>query len=251
MVIRRCRNACQVPEIAFPLVQTRVLASSIEQEHMRCTLNQPTAIKALYAALTHGIKRARKVRVFRLLRLDLHGCRLVAKGSDEAVSVAKLLDGDGDLGLDDGVDTADLVGDLPCALEEEGVADVALYVGHAFLSLAVVVSGGEGDFGRLRDGGDPFSLLYVRLAVMTSFSQSRTNFSPRTQIRTRSARRSLPPARTALSHPTNVVNKLPHTGTVLPLLSPYETPLSIRRPLPGVAPALVDVVSKPDVKGVS
>ena len=44
--------------------------------------------------------------------------------------VSKLLDGHGHLGLDDGVDTADLVGDLPCALEEERLVDVTLNSSH-------------------------------------------------------------------------------------------------------------------------
>ena len=70
------------------------------------------------------------MRIRGLLGLDLHGGSLVGERADEGVTVAILGDGDGDLGLDDGVDTADLVSDLPGALEEEGVADVALDLGH-------------------------------------------------------------------------------------------------------------------------
>ena len=61
------------------------------------------------------------------LGLDLHGGGLVGEGADKAVSVAKLGDGDGDLCLDDGVDTANFVRDLPCAFEEKGISNVAFY----------------------------------------------------------------------------------------------------------------------------
>lgn len=68
--------------------------------------------------------------VLGLLGLDLHGGGLVGEGADEGVAVAVLGDGDGDLCLDDGVDAADLVCDLPGALEEEGITDVAFDFGH-------------------------------------------------------------------------------------------------------------------------
>jgi hypothetical protein len=61
--------------------------------------------------------------------LDLHGSGLVAEGSDEGISVAILCDRDGDFGLDDGVDSPDLVCDLPGALEEDGIVNVALFGG--------------------------------------------------------------------------------------------------------------------------
>jgi hypothetical protein len=64
------------------------------------------------------------------LCLDFHGCGLVREGPDEAVSVAIFCNGDRDFCLDDGVDTADLVSDLPGALEKEGVVDVALELWH-------------------------------------------------------------------------------------------------------------------------
>jgi len=66
------------------------------------------------------------------LLLDFHGGGLVAERTDKGVPVAILCDGDWDLGLDDGVDTADLVCDLPGALEEKRVADVAFVRGHGW-----------------------------------------------------------------------------------------------------------------------
>ena len=65
-----------------------------------------------------------------LLCLDLHRGGLVGEGPDEGIPVAKLGDGDGDLCLDDGVDAADFVCDLPCTLEEDGVVNVPSFVGH-------------------------------------------------------------------------------------------------------------------------
>ena len=52
-----------------------------------------------------------------LFRFNFHGRGLVRQGSDETIPVAELGDGDGDLRLNDRVDAANLVCDLPCALE--------------------------------------------------------------------------------------------------------------------------------------
>lgn len=50
------------------------------------------------------------MRVGGLGRFNLHGCRLVGQRTDQGVPVAILGDGDGDLGLDDRVDTSDCKG---------------------------------------------------------------------------------------------------------------------------------------------
>jgi hypothetical protein len=53
--------------------------------------------------------------------LHFHRRRLVAQRPDQRVPTPILGDGDGSLGLDDGVDTSDLVGYLPGDFEEERV----------------------------------------------------------------------------------------------------------------------------------
>jgi hypothetical protein len=126
VVVGRGRDAGEVPEIALPLVYPRVLAASVEEENAGRALNEPTAVEALDASLPHRVERCGQMRVLRLLRLDFHRRGLVGERADEAVAVAELLHGDGHLGLDDGVDTADLVGYLPGAFEQKRVAHVAL-----------------------------------------------------------------------------------------------------------------------------
>jgi hypothetical protein len=59
-----------------------------------------------------------RVHLFNLHR----GC-LVGQGSNEGVPVPKLLACHGSLGFDDGVDSSDLVCDLPRALEQQGIVD--------------------------------------------------------------------------------------------------------------------------------
>lgn len=68
------------------------------------------------------------MRVGWFLLLNLHRGCLVAERTDEAVAVTILGHGDWYLGLDNGVDAPDLVCDLPRALEEEGVSNVAFYL---------------------------------------------------------------------------------------------------------------------------
>lgn len=144
VIVGRGGDACEVPKVALPLVEAGVLAASVEEEDVGRALDEPAAVEDLDPGLAHHVEGGGEVGVRGLLRLDLHRCGLVRERADEGVAVAILGDGDGDLGLDHGVDTADLVGDLPCALEEEGVADVALDVGHGVcVSVVVVVAGGE------------------------------------------------------------------------------------------------------------
>lgn len=52
---------------------------------------------------------------------EVHASVSKRRKSDSPVSI--FLDGDWDLGLDDGIDTSDLVGDLPSALEEQRVVN--------------------------------------------------------------------------------------------------------------------------------
>jgi len=119
------RDSSQVPQIAFPFVEAVVLAAGIEEEDVGVTVDQPATVKTLDALDAHRLEGGSDVGIGWLLRLHFHGGGLVRKGADEGIPVAKLGDGDGHFGLDDGVDATNLVGDLPCALEEDGVSDVA------------------------------------------------------------------------------------------------------------------------------
>ena len=130
MIVWRGGDACEVPEVCLPLVETRVLAAGVEEKDVGSTLYEPAAIKHLDTGCAHAVEGSGEVRVGRFLGLDLHWRGLVGERADECVAIAIFGDGDGDFGLDDGVDTANLVGDLPSALEEEGIANVALNLRH-------------------------------------------------------------------------------------------------------------------------
>lgn len=128
VVIWRTGNASKVPEVALPLIETRIHGAGIEKQHMRTSLNKPATIKNFDALRLHRLEGCSKVNVCRVLRLDLHRGRLVGERADEAVSVAKLRDSDRDFGLDDRVDAADLVSNLPGTLEHLWVLHIALPV---------------------------------------------------------------------------------------------------------------------------
>lgn len=109
MVVGWGGDTREVPEIALPLVEARVLAAGIEEQHVRCTLNQPASVEDLDPGGAHAIEGRGEVGVLGLLGLDLHGGGLVGEGADEGVAVAILGDSDRYFRLDDGVDAADLV----------------------------------------------------------------------------------------------------------------------------------------------
>ena len=102
-------------------------ASSVKQEHAGCTLDQPTAVQTFDALDAHAFQSGCECGISGLLRLDLHRRGFVHQRADEGVSIAVFCDSDGHLGLYDGVDASDLVGDLPSTLEEDVVLHVALW----------------------------------------------------------------------------------------------------------------------------
>jgi len=85
-----CWDACEVPEIAFPLIEAVILAACIEEEDVGITVDEPATVEAFYAFYTHRFEGVGDVRVSRLLRLDFHGSGFVRERTDEGVSVAKL-----------------------------------------------------------------------------------------------------------------------------------------------------------------
>ena len=126
VIIWRSWDSSEVPEIALPFVKTGVLAAGIEEQDVGCAFYEPSTVKTLDASGTHRLERPGEVGILWLLRFNLHRGGFVAERADEAIAVAILGDGDGDLRLDDGIDSTNFVGDLPGALEEEGIPDVAL-----------------------------------------------------------------------------------------------------------------------------
>lgn len=108
VVVRGARDACEVPEIALPLVQFVVLAARLEQDDVGRALDEPSAEEHLDAAFAHRRECLDHCGFSRLVGLDLHRRRLVRQRADEAVSVPILFDGDRNLGLDHGVNASDL-----------------------------------------------------------------------------------------------------------------------------------------------
>ena len=130
MVIGRGWDAGKVPKVALPFVQPRVLAASVEQDDLGGTLNQPSPVEQDHAFSAHGLYGCTEEGIFWFFWLYLHRRGLVRERADEAVSVSVFRHCNGDLCLDDGVDTAYFVGDLPCALEQQRVANIASGLGH-------------------------------------------------------------------------------------------------------------------------
>ena len=128
VVIWGTGNAGKVPQITLPLIKTRIHRASVKEQHMRISLDKPATVESLYALRLHGLEGRSKVAICGVLRLNLHRGGLVGEGTDEAVSVAKLGNSDGDFGLDDRVDAADLVGDFPCTFEQQRMLHASLPV---------------------------------------------------------------------------------------------------------------------------
>ena len=130
MIVGGARDAGEVPEIALPLVSLGVHAAGIEEQDVWSAVDEPSAVKGLDTTIAHDCEGGDEVGIVRLFLIDLHGGSLVGEGADEAVPVAILCLGDGDLCLDNGIDSADLVCDLPGALEEDRRRHVSLVGGH-------------------------------------------------------------------------------------------------------------------------
>ncbi len=104
---------------------------------MGVALDEPAAVETFHTRRLHRLKSCSDGFVLRLLWLNFHRSCFVREGPDEAVSVAKLGDGDRDFCFYDGVDAANLVGDFPCTLEEDGLLDVAFNVRHEAVGYGV------------------------------------------------------------------------------------------------------------------
>lgn len=130
VIVGGARDASEVPEIALPFVSLGVHAAGVEEQDVGSAVDKPSAVEGLDTAIAHDCEGRDEVGIVGLFLIDLHGGSLVGKGADEAVPVAILCLGDGDLCLDDGVDSANLICDLPGALEEDRRRDVSLVGGH-------------------------------------------------------------------------------------------------------------------------
>lgn len=97
---------------------------------MGCAVDKPSAVEGLYAAIAHDLEGSSDIRIFGVFLIDLHWGCLVGERADEAVPVTIFCEGDGDLCFNDGVDSSDLICDLPSALEEDRGRNVSFVVGH-------------------------------------------------------------------------------------------------------------------------
>lgn len=126
VVVGRAGDASEVPEIGLPLVEAGVHAAGIKEKDLGVALDEPATVESLDALGLHGLESGSEMGVTGLLWLDLHRRGLVGERADEAVSVAKLGDGDGHFGLDHRVDPPDLVRDFPRTFKQDGLSDIAL-----------------------------------------------------------------------------------------------------------------------------
>jgi hypothetical protein len=101
------------------------LGASVEKKNMRIAFDEPSAVEGLYTLGTHGFKGSSEMWIGWFLWLYFHWGRLVRQGTDETVSITELGDGDRNFSFDNGVYTADLVGDLPSALEKQRIANIS------------------------------------------------------------------------------------------------------------------------------
>ena len=95
VIVGRGRDACEVPEVALPLVEARVLAAGVEEEDVWSALDEPTTVKDLDSCCAHAVEGGSEVGVSRLLSLDLHGGGLVGERTDEGIAIAILGDCNG------------------------------------------------------------------------------------------------------------------------------------------------------------
>lgn len=124
VIIRRRRDPRQIPQIALPLVQSVVSRPGVKEDDLGSTLDQPSTVDQLDASVPHSLERqGERGSGGRVDGFDFHRRGLVAQGSDEGVSTPIFSHGDGGFGLDDGVDTSDLVGDFPSDFKEKRVVD--------------------------------------------------------------------------------------------------------------------------------
>ena len=71
VVIWRTGDASSRPKVALPLVELVVAGASVEQQHARCAVNQPSAVESLDATVVHRLDGCDHSRVFGLDLFDL------------------------------------------------------------------------------------------------------------------------------------------------------------------------------------
>lgn len=88
VIVWRSGDTCEIPKVAFPLVETNVLAAGIEQQDVRVALDEPAAVEGFDTSCSERLEGTCEMGILWFLGLYLHRCRFVAEGTDEAVSVA-------------------------------------------------------------------------------------------------------------------------------------------------------------------
>ena len=125
VVIWRTGDASSRPKVALPLVELVVAGASVEQQHARCAVNQPSSVEGLDATVVHGLDCSNHGRVLGHDLFDFDGGRGAVERAEHGVVGAIFGCGDLSLGLEDRVDATDTVGDFGSDLEEDVVAHVS------------------------------------------------------------------------------------------------------------------------------
>jgi hypothetical protein len=80
-VARRRRNAGSCPQVALPLVEPPVTGARVEEQDARSTVDQPSTVESLDAALIHGLDGRLESGIFGLEDFDLDlGLELLSAG---------------------------------------------------------------------------------------------------------------------------------------------------------------------------
>jgi len=125
VVVGRAGNASSRPKVTLPLVELVVASASVEQQHTRCAVNEPSSIQRLDATIVHGLDRSYHGRVFGHDFFDFDGGGGAVERTKHGVVGAIFGRGDLSLGFEDRVDATDTVGDFGSDLEENVVAHVS------------------------------------------------------------------------------------------------------------------------------
>jgi hypothetical protein len=73
-------DAGEVPEIALPLVETRVHGAYVKEQDAGCALDEPAAIQRLDACVAHCVEGCGEMGIGGLFSLYLHGAVLYESG---------------------------------------------------------------------------------------------------------------------------------------------------------------------------
>lgn len=125
MVIRRAGNASSGPQVTLPLIELVVAGAGVEQQHARRAVDQPAAVECLDASVVHRLDGSHHSLVLGYDLFNFYRGRSAVKRAKHGVVGAIFGCGDLSLGLEDGIDATDAVGNFGSNLEEDVVAHVS------------------------------------------------------------------------------------------------------------------------------